>query len=182
MGKAMRTAVQTDADKAERPDAENNSFRELRRKKQVICREECIEILMNELRGVLSVRGDNGYPYGIPMNHYYDPGSGIIYFHSGRGGHKLDSISACDKVSFCVIDGGKPRDNHWSLDFRSVVVFGRVRVIDDPDAVYSVCRKLSYRFTDDEDYIKNELINSGPGTVLLALTPEHISGKRVNES
>ena len=47
-------------------------FRELRRKNKALSDEECIEILKNERRGVLSVIGDEGYPYGMPMNHYYN--------------------------------------------------------------------------------------------------------------
>ena len=46
-------------------------FREMRRKKQQLSFEECQEILNNEVRGVLSVIGDNGYPYGIPINYKY---------------------------------------------------------------------------------------------------------------
>ena len=46
-------------------------FRKMRRFKQEIKNADCIEILINEKRGVLSVLGDDGYPYGIPLNHYY---------------------------------------------------------------------------------------------------------------
>ena len=42
-------------------------FRELVRKKQQISKEECITLLKEELRGVLSVQGDDGYPYGLPI-------------------------------------------------------------------------------------------------------------------
>ena len=46
-------------------------FREMRRFKQQIPNEECIEILKSEPRGVLSVLGDEGYPYGVPLDHWY---------------------------------------------------------------------------------------------------------------
>ena len=46
-------------------------FREMRRFKQALSQEECIEVLQNEPRGVLSLSGDDGYPYGIPMDHWY---------------------------------------------------------------------------------------------------------------
>lgn len=46
-------------------------FREMTRIRQQLAESECIEILKNEKRGVLSVLGDDGYPYGMPMNHYY---------------------------------------------------------------------------------------------------------------
>ena len=62
-------------------------FREMLRKKQLLTQEECLAILKNEPRGVLSVLGDDGYPYGMPMNHFYCEADGKIYFHGGRKGH-----------------------------------------------------------------------------------------------
>ena len=69
-------------------------FREMRRKKQQLEESECVEILKNEKRGVLSVIGDDGYPYGIPMDHYYNEENGKIYFHCALEGHKMDAVKA----------------------------------------------------------------------------------------
>lgn len=38
----------------------------MRRFKQQISEAECLRILQEEKRGVLSMHGENGYPYGIP--------------------------------------------------------------------------------------------------------------------
>ena len=38
-------------------------FREMRRKKQELSKEECIDILQTAKTAVLGVVGDNGYPY-----------------------------------------------------------------------------------------------------------------------
>ena len=46
-------------------------FRKMRRHKQELSKEECIEILTNEPRGVLALLGDNDYPYALPMSHVY---------------------------------------------------------------------------------------------------------------
>ena len=54
-------------------------FRELVRKNKQLSHEECIAILKEETRGVLSVLGDNDYPYGMPMNHWYNEEDGNIY-------------------------------------------------------------------------------------------------------
>ena len=62
-------------------------FRKLLRHKQQLCDSECIEILKNEPRGVLSVVGDEGYPYGLPIDHWYCEESGKLYFHCGKIGH-----------------------------------------------------------------------------------------------
>ena len=79
-------------------------FREMIRTAKQLPMEECITILKNEKRGVLSVLGDEDYPYGMPMNHFYNEDDGAVYFHCGKVGHRLDALRKHDKVSFCVYD------------------------------------------------------------------------------
>ena len=157
-------------------------FRPMLRAKQSLDREECLLLLQTLKRGVLAVQGDDGYPYALPINHYYCPEDGKIYFHSGKKGHKVDALTNNQKVSFSVIDEGRADDGDWALHFRSVIVFGRVEFVGDRDTVYEMARRLSRKFTDDETYIDREIERSGPGTLMFALVPEHISGKRIKES
>ena len=70
----------------------------------------------------------------------------------------------------------------WSLTFRSVIVFGRMRVLEDEEASLRLARLLGEKFTDDAAYLDNEIKHAGPRMLMLELTPEHITGKRVNES
>ncbi len=157
-------------------------FREMIRKKQQLPEEECIRILQEEKRGVLAVLGDDDYPYTMPINHYYNEEDGKIYFHGGKTGHKIDAMRRHDKVSFCVYDEGYRKEGEWALNIRSVIVFGRVEFIEDRETTYRIAEALSRRFTDDDEYIAHELKYSGPGTLMFALVPEHMSGKLVNES
>ena len=157
-------------------------FPEMKRARQKLSEEECIEILKKERRGVLSVLGEDDYPYGMPLNHWYCEADGKLYFHGGRLGHKIDAMRRHDKVSFCVYDQGFRREGEWALNFRSVVVFGRVEFIEDRERVIDISRQISYKFTSDEDYIAEEIRGHAAGTLCFALTPEHISGKRVNEA
>ena len=157
-------------------------FRELVRKKQQISQEECIQILKNEKRGVLCVHGDNGYPYGMPLNHYYCEEDGKLYFHSGMTGHKIDALRQNSKVSYCVYDEGYRKEGEWALNIRSVILFGRIEFLEDREKIYEISRKLSYKFTDDTAYIEREIEHSGPRTLMFALTIEHMTGKLVNEA
>ena len=157
-------------------------FRDMRRKKQQLTEAECIGLLRTQLRGVLSVLGDDGYPYGVPINHYYSEEDGKLYFHGGKEGHKIDALKRHDKASFCVYDEGYRRDGEWALNIRSVIVFGRVEFVGDRETVCRISAELSRKFTADEEYIRNEILRSGPGTLLFALTPEHITGKLVREA
>ena len=157
-------------------------FREMLRKKQQLTGEECVRILKDQLRGVLSVLGDDGYPYGMPLNHYYTEQDGRLYFHSGRAGHRTDALKKYRKASFCVFDEGFRRDGEWALNIKSVIVFGHIEFVEDREEIYRISAELSRKFTDDEAYIRREIERSGPGTLMFALVPEHITGKLVNES
>ncbi|MBO5494928.1 MAG: pyridoxamine 5'-phosphate oxidase family protein [Eubacterium sp.] len=157
-------------------------FREMRRFKQQISADECETVLKNETRGVLSLLGDDGYPYGIPMNHYYCEEDGKLYFHGAKEGHKIDSLKRCDKVCYTVYDKGYRREGEWSLNVKSVVVFGRISLVENEEKAIDICTKLCRKFTDDEDYLRRELENALPRVQCLELTPEHITGKLVNES
>lgn len=156
-------------------------FREMVRKNQQLSMEECIGILTKETRGVLSVLGDEGYPYGTPMNHFYNADDGCIYFHSGNIGHRLEALRNYDKVSFCVVEPGEKSDGEWFYRTRSVIVFGKIDIIDDQKTIVDLTTRLSYKFTQDEDYIQQEIKGSLHRTLLLRLKVEHICGKRIAE-
>ena len=159
-------------------------FRKMLRFKQQIPEAECIKILKEEPRGVLSVLGDDDYPYGMPINHFYCEEDGKLYFHTGMKGHRTDAIRRHDKVSFCVYDSGFRREGEWALNIRSVVVFCRARIVDDSEdelkRKIAVC--LCRKFTSDEAYLQKELTNAMPRAAFLELTIEHMTGKLVNES
>ena len=89
--------------------------------KQKLSDEECMEILKSEPRGVLSLIGDDDYPYGMPMNFLYIPEDNAIYFHGGRKGHKIDAIRKNNKASFCTYDSGFKKPGEWSLNIKSVI-------------------------------------------------------------
>ena len=155
-------------------------FRDLTRKKQRLSAVECKEILKQEVRGVLAVNGDDGYPYALPINFYFDEESNKIYFHSGKSGYKLDSIAGSDKVSFCIYDKGYHKDGDWSLNIRSVIIFGHIHIVDNwsDELMVNFCK----RFTCDRDYIYNEIVKFRRSTAILCLEIEHMTGKLVNEA
>lgn len=157
-------------------------FREMERKKQQLPEAECLELLEKEPRGVLSVLGDEGYPYGMPLNFWYCRENGKLYFHTGKNGHRTDSLEKCDKTSFCVMDQGYREPGEWALNIRSVIVFGRLHRVEDHERAIDITRKLSFKYTPDAAYIEDEIAKYGSGVVCWELTLEHITGKLVKES
>ena len=157
-------------------------FREVARVKQRLEKDEIADILNNEKRGVLSVCGENGYPYGLPMNFWYNEKNGFIYFHSGKKGHKIDAINKDNRVSFCVYNEGYKKDGEWALNISSVIVFGRIYEVRDAEKAVEICRSLSLKFTSDTGYIESEIERFANATVCFELRPDHITGKIVNEA
>ena len=157
-------------------------FRELTRKNRAASHEDCIRLLESEKRGVLSVLGDDGYPYGMPMNHWYDPETGCIWFHAGRGGHREDALRRCGKVSYCVHDEGWTEPGDWVKHVTSVIIFGHMEFVADMDEIVRVTTALSRKFIQDDEHIRREIAAAAHKTVLLKLTPDYMSGKHVTES
>lgn len=157
-------------------------FRELMRKNKQLSEQQCVEVLKKETRGVLSVIGENGYPYGMPMNHWYDEEDGSIYFHCGNVGHRLEALQKDSRVSFCTYDKGYKEEGQWAWKVRSVIAFGRIEILDDRKLIEEITTKLSAKFTDDEEYVRREIEQAGHRTLLLRLTPEHLCGKLVTEA
>lgn len=157
-------------------------FRQMRRKAQQLGDAEAVEILKNAKRGVLSVTGDDGWPYGVWLNPYYDDATGRLYFHGAKEGHKIDALRRDARAAFTVIDEGVRDAGGWAFTFRSVVVFGRVVFVEDQAAALDVCRRLARRFNPSEADIEDEIRRAGAHVRVFALVPEHITAKRVHEA
>lgn len=156
-------------------------FRTMRRHGQQLTPEACKALLKREKRGVLSVTGENGYPYGMPVDHWYNEQDGKLYFHGAKQGHRLDAILKDPRASYCVIDRGTPHGDGWSMDFESVIVFGKMEIVEDEARKKNALRHLTLQFTG-ESYYEAEWEKDGARVLVSALVPEHITGKRVHES
>lgn len=86
------------------------------------------------------------------------------------------------RKSFCVYDEGYQNPGEWALNINSVIVFGKIDFVEDEKKKIEICSHLVYKFTDDEAYLQKELKNALPRVQCYCLTPEHITGKLVNEA
>ena len=154
-------------------------FRDVTRFKQKLSEAECIEILKTEKRGVLSVLGDDGYPYGLPINFIFHDGK--IYFHCAREGHKLDAIRAKEKVCFTVLSEPVRNEGEWWYCLTSVIVFGRAREVADPSEAEPLLRALGAKYFPEGYDIEGDIQRNGSKALIIEITPDHISGKHVRE-
>ena len=124
-------------------------FREMRRKKQALSTEESLAILNRGISGVLAVTGDQGYPYAVPLSYVYD--NNKIFFHCALSGHKLDAIAANNKVSFCVVGQDRVMPQEYTTYFRSVIIFGRARILEDPIEKRTALEKLAAKYSPEQE-------------------------------
>ena len=157
-------------------------FRKMRRFKQEITEEECIKVLQEAPRGVLALHGENGYPYAIPLNQFYNEEDGKLYFHGALQGLKLDLMTMNNKVCFTVLDEGFKKEGEWPWHFHSVVCLGRIEIVENRDKVLSICRKLAERFYPTKESIEEEIRKAGSRVNVLVMTIDRMSGKLVKEA
>ena len=155
------------------------TFRPMRRFKQELPREECLEILEKAPRGFLSVTGDGGYPYSVPINYYYEDGR--LYFHCAMEGHKLDSIRACDKACFSVLAEPVKEPGEWWYNVKSVICFGRVHEVTDDTRHDTLLRKIGEKYFPDSYNMEEDMRRNAPRAAVLEFVIEHMTGKRVKE-
>ncbi len=156
-------------------------FREIRRKAREISVDAAKELLKNERRGVLSVIGDEGYPYAIPLNYVYVPEDNKIYFHGSKVGHKVDSLKKCDKVCFTVYGNEMIKDEVWAPYMQSAVVFGRCHMIDDGAADFINLRKMASKYYPTAELVEEAVVEYEKAVQMFEIEIEHISGKQIQE-
>lgn len=152
----------------------------MRRKRQQLSHEESVAILQKATSGTLALLGDNGYPYAVPLSYVYSDGK--LYFHSALEGHKVDAIRNCDKASFCVIDSDDVKPQRYTTYFRSVIAFGKIKIVEDEGLRLAVARLLGNRYNPGhDDALEKELENGFMRMLVICLDIEHLTGKEAIE-
>ena len=157
-------------------------FRKMRRSVQALSREEMIDLLNTETRGVMSVQGDNGYPYGFPINHDFDEDANRIYIHGADFGHRVDAVRKDPKVSYCVFGQDFQKEGDWAKYVKSVIVFGKAELIEDHDEIVRISRLLCDKFPCPQEYVEHEIEKDAQRTLIIAIDIEDMNGKLVHEA
>ena len=156
-------------------------FREMRRKKQQLTQEETMVILREGTSGVLSLTGDEGYPYGVPLSYVYDGDK--LYFHCAKEGHKIDAIRKNPKASFCVIAQDEIVPEKYTTCYRTVIAFGSVRILENEGEKRRAIEELALKYApeDSEENRQNYIEKDWEPLCMLEMTVEHLSGKEAIE-
>ena len=146
----------------------------MRRKDRETTEERAYEILKNGEYGILSTIGEDGYPYGVPVNFAVEGNK--IYFHCAPEGYKLECLRENPKVSFTVVGATQIVPGKFTTGYESTIAFGEIH-LDLPEeerryALRLLVNKYSSAFKEiGEKYIEKYRTN------ILRLDISHISGK-----
>ena len=157
-------------------------FRKIRKIKNEIDKDAVDSLLHTCRRGVLSMNGDDGYPYAIPINYFYDCDKQKIYFHGAKAGHKVDALKTSDKVC-CTVYGNERIDESesWAPYVQSVVVFGRCRLLEAGPESIERLKEFAMKYYPDKTLADEEIVRSGRAAQMFEIAIEHMSGKEVQE-
>lgn len=154
--------------------------RKMRRFKQELPEAMAKDVLTRNGVGILALNGDEGYPYGVPVNYVY--ADGAIYFHSAVAGYKNELIEKDGKTSFTVIDKATNVPENVTTYFRSVIVTGKVHLVTDEVEKRKGLDYLWQKFCPEfEDKAVAEIISDGKRTAMFKVVIEELRGKEAIE-
>ena len=138
--------------------------------------QEAWAVLKQAKYGVLSVVGDEGWPYAVPMN--YIVRGERLYLHCAGEGYKLDAIRRDPRVCFTVVSRGEVIPAHITTLYESAVVTGRARVVTDEGEALAVLNGLIEDLGDVTEDVKARYVEKKvKTTTLLCIEPAQITGK-----
>lgn len=154
-------------------------FREMRRKKQLLSAEDTTAVLNRCTNGILACLGDEDYPYAVPLSYVYH--NDKLYFHSAKAGHKVDAILKNPKVSFAVVDEDTIVGNEYTTYFRSVVAFGKARLVEGEEWLEGFKALVEKYSGDMPEDAKHKEITGCTQSLIIAIDVDHLTGKEAIE-
>jgi len=102
----------------------------------------------------LSMVDQDGFPYVVPMNFGYR--NNTVYFHGAPTGKKIDILRNNPKICISFSTDHELRYQNekvacsWSMKYRSVIAYGVVKFVDDPEEKVKILNIIMTNYTDKE--------------------------------
>lgn len=116
-------------------------------------------VLKNGKYTVISLCRDNE-PYIVTLSYGFDTANNSLYFHCSPRGLKLDFIKHNPKVCATVIEDGGYIINECGHNYKTVVFWGKMRIVTDPDEKKHGMEILLNHLENNTDVIKKKLAKS----------------------
>lgn len=149
----------------------------MRRKRQQLTDKECWEVLRSCTHGVLSTIGEDGWPYGVPIN-YAVHGDSLV-FHCAQEGHKLRNLAWSDKACFTVVDRALVIPEGLVTRYRSVICFGTAHSVTDPERKRELLWAFGKAFAAGmDDVLDKAMREEFDITCVIEMHIEEMTGKK----
>ena len=108
---------------------------------------------------------------------------GNIFVYSMEDVEKITkeqvAVKSNEKVSLSIIDSDEVIETKYTNKYKSVIVFGKARIIENKNEVYKNCVQMAKAICPhmDDNGIKEETERFINETAVVEITPEHITGK-----
>ncbi len=150
-------------------------FKEMRRQDRKISQAEVDDILMSTSYGVLSMNGGSDYAYGVPISYVYLDNR--IYLHCALEGQKLGQLRADNKVSFCVVGKAKVLPDKFSVEYTSVIVFGKASEVKEEEKLTALFAFIDKYASDFAEKGREYVVNAQQKCLVIKIDVEGITGK-----
>jgi uncharacterized protein len=154
---------------------------QMRRADKVMSQEQALETLERGYCGRMATIGEDGYPYCVPMLYVWL--NGEVCLHSAKAkGHLRTCVDHESRVCFEVDEPGEVFpygrfECDTSVAFRSVILFGRVRVVDEMEAKQRFFEALMQKYSKREWDRPKGFFPRLNQITLYAITVERMTGK-----
>jgi len=146
-----------------------------KKEKEITAKTDIESIILRSSVCRLALSEDN-YPYIVPLCFGYEENS--LYFHSAPHGKKLDMLRINNTVCFEFDIGHRIVEAQdacgWSMNYRSVVGFGKASIIDDPKERAKAITTIIRHYTGKPLAYSEAKLNN---TVIIKVDIESITGK-----
>ncbi len=158
---------------------------QMRQSKREIKDEAELRAILDACKSCSVGLADGDQPYVVPMNFGYrwDHNGLILYFHSALEGRKLEILSRNNKT--CVVLDHRhalrsgEKACQYSMNFESMMIFGRIDLVTDPQEQQQGLNVLMGHYTGRENWTFDE--KPLAITAVLRMTAERWSGKRLEK-
>jgi nitroimidazol reductase NimA-like FMN-containing flavoprotein (pyridoxamine 5'-phosphate oxidase superfamily) len=123
---------------------------QVRRTDKLMTEASSLETLTRGFCGRLATIGADGYPYCVPLLYVWMDGQ--VYVHnSAAAGHLRANVGHETRVCFEIDEPGEVFDYgrfecDSSVAYRSVILFGRIRVVEDKGTKQRFCEGLLAKY------------------------------------
>lgn len=153
----------------------------LRRTDKLMTDERSLEFLASGLWGRIASVGADGWPYCVPLLYVWADGEVLVHNPAVRG-HFRTNVEHDPRVCFEVDEAGEVFDYgrfecDTSVAYRSVVVFGAIRIVEDAPAKQRFFDALMAKYGKKNSDRPKHFYPRLDEVTLYAIAPERITGK-----